>query len=257
MRATKLSLVAGLLLTVGMMITPALADAQIKPLNLSQIERLFVAGVGVSQILQTAREACIDFRLDTEGEQLLTRAGATTAFIMALRDVCHRPPGTVMGPTDQQVAAPPRPAVPTLRFDPGSAMARSFVLPGLGQFYTGRHALGVAFMAGWAGALGYGFLSKERVVECFQPTQEECPQSQVRAVITRRPMLAVGAGAAGVIALISGFEARAAARRGNRSQTTPRGSEESGDGPTASSLATIISGRPEGGVSLGLRITVH
>jgi hypothetical protein len=82
---------------------PALAMAQqIKPMTLSQMERLFVAGVGVPQILQTAREGCIDFRIDGEAETRLNKAGATPTFITSLRTVCNGASGSVAAPGERQ-----------------------------------------------------------------------------------------------------------------------------------------------------------
>jgi hypothetical protein len=256
----RYALIAALLAVA--LYAPTLARAQqIRPMTLSQVERLFISGVGVSQILQTAREACIDFRIDGEAEQRLIRAGATTAFLTSLRDVCHRAPGTVMGPLEPQQQQPrptatrPRRPAPSLIYDPGTAMTRSFLVPGLGQFYTGRPGLGFFFMGAWGGALGAGLLVKEKTIECFEP-QDPCPPSQVRAEVTTRPLLLVGVGAAVAIALLSGVEAGSAANRANRNATSNPGGSGNRSEPSPS-LAAIIGARPEGGVSLGLRVSVH
>src|SRR5262245_1270996 len=69
---------------------PALATAQqIKPMSLTQMEGLFSAGVADVQILQTAREGCIDFRINNDAEQRLNKAGATNTFVTSLRGVCY------------------------------------------------------------------------------------------------------------------------------------------------------------------------
>jgi hypothetical protein len=60
------------------------------PMSLTQMEKLFQAGVPVPQILETAREGCIDFRVDGKTEERLNKAGATSPFITSLRDICHR-----------------------------------------------------------------------------------------------------------------------------------------------------------------------
>ena len=88
-------------------------------------------------------------------------------------------------------------------------------MPGLGQFYTGRPAMGVAFLAAWAGAIGFGIMSQEVTVECLALTSDTCPAGQVRAELVERPMLPVGLGAALAVAVISAFEARSGANRAN------------------------------------------
>src|SRR5262245_19000313 len=89
MRATNQPYRAGLLV-LWTLCAPALATAQqIKPMSLTQMERLFSAGVADAQILQTAREGCVDFRINNEAEQRLNKAGATTTFVTSLRGVCY------------------------------------------------------------------------------------------------------------------------------------------------------------------------
>jgi hypothetical protein len=76
-------------------------------MNVQQIERLFGAGVPAAQILQTAREACIDFRLDNAIDERLTRAGANAEFLAALRQVCYRGAAPPVQPQPQpQVRTP-------------------------------------------------------------------------------------------------------------------------------------------------------
>lgn len=225
-------------------------------MNLTQIERLFAAGVNATQILQTAREACIDFRIDTAAEQRLTRAGANAEFLTSLRQVCFRgappPVQPQPQPQPQPQVQPPRPATPRPDYNPGSAMTRSLLVPGLGQFYTGRPALGALFMAAWGGALGLGVLTQEVTIECLERVTGTCPSDQVRGEVTRRPMLMVGVGGAVAVAVISALEASSAAKRANR--------RAGGDGAmnalNTSAIMPSIRMQPGGAVALGLRVRV-
>ena len=246
MKAKCLLAMAGLLAWTSMVATPARAQ-EARGMNVTQIERLFGAGVGAAQILQTAREACIDFRLDAAIEERLTRAGANTEFLTALRQVCYR--GPVTPPVQPQPQPQPQPRTTTTpaqmpQYSPGSAMTRSLLVPGLGQFYTGRPALGAVFLAAWGAALGVGVMSQEVTVECLARVTGTCPADQIRGEVVKRPMLAIGVGGAVAIAAISAFEANSAAKRANRRA-----------GPNDSNgIEPSLSTWSDGTVAFGLRV---
>jgi hypothetical protein len=134
-----------------------------------------------------------------------------------LRGLCYRGPEPETQPPHEPVATTPGSSLPLL-YSPTSAAMRSLAVPGLGQFYTGRPAVGVAFLAAWAGAIGFGIMSQDVTVECLAQTSDACPAGQVRAEIVERPMLPVGLGAAIAVAVISAFEARSGANRANSRQ---------------------------------------
>ena len=249
MKAIRVVLLLGICVIGG---TGSVSAQEARAMTLAQVERLFAAGVNPAQILATAREACIDFRVDATTEAQLTRAGATREFIASLRDVCFR--GPVAPPVQERppertptAAAPPTAAMP--RFNPGSAMTRSLIVPGLGQFYTGRPVLGVLFLAAWGGAIGAAVLSQETTVECLARVTDVCPAADIRGESVSRPLLVIGAGGALAIAVISAFEAKAAAGRLNRAS----GGDDAG-GEVLSGWATLLGARPDGGVTLGLRL---
>ena len=245
MKAIRVVLLLGIWVIGG---TGSASAQEARAMTLAQVERLFGAGVNPAQILATAREACIDFRIDTTTEGQLTRAGATADFIASLRTVCFR--GPVAPPETQRAAqpvTPPPAAMP--RYNPGSAMTRSLIVPGLGQFYTGRPVLGVLFLAAWGGAIGAAVLSQETTVECLARVTDVCPAADIRGESVSRPLLVIGAGGALAIAVISAFEAKAAAGRLNRAS----GGDDAG-GEVLSGWATLLGARPDGGVTLGLRL---
>jgi hypothetical protein len=191
---------------------------QIPPYTLEQLEGYLAVGLSPGLILNRVQRDCLAFRLDAAAEERLKAAGADDAFLQALRGVCYRGPDEQVEPLDVTELKPdtgsviPRP--PTL-YDPGSAAVRSLLLPGLGQFYTKRPAVGAVFLAGWAGALGWGIMSTETSVECLDQVTGACPPNRVLSETVKRPMLAVGVGGAVALAVVSALEARSGAGRLN------------------------------------------
>jgi hypothetical protein len=177
----------------------------------------------ILQLIET-NDFCLSFRLDDETRQRLREAGGDDDLLAGLENV------TVCGeeeeeareeePAVEEEAPAPVEEEPAARagaghYSPGSAALRSLAVPGLGQFYTGNPVLGGLFLAGWAGALGFGFMSQEVTVYCLAQTTESCPSGQVRNEEVERPMLLVGVGAAAALAVGSALHARASARRAN------------------------------------------
>src|SRR5262245_10465317 len=125
MRTKCLVAMAGLLAWTSVVPTPGRAQ-EARAMNVQQIERLFGAGVSAAQILQTAREACIDFRLDNATDERLTRAGASAEFLTALRQVCYRGAPPVQ-PQPQPQTRTPTTSEQLPQYKPGSAMTRSLL----------------------------------------------------------------------------------------------------------------------------------
>jgi len=182
--------------------------------TLEQVERLLSAKV--PGIINDLRRDCIAFEVTDANVTRLKNAGADDAFIEQLRTVCKRLPQAAPPPTRAQppVSAPERQAAtPRAAVSPGSAAIRSLFIPGLGQFATGKPAAGVAFLAAWGGALGYGLLSKETTTECLARVQPgaTCPANDIRDTSVKRPSLAIGVGGALAVAVVSALHARSAA----------------------------------------------
>ena len=97
----------------------------------------------------------------------------------------------------------------------GTALTLGLVLPGMGQFSTGRPLPGFSVMALAGGALATGFLVEEVQVECLVdvPPGGECPPGQAFDEDVERPYLTVGIGAAALVTLIGAIEAYVRARR--------------------------------------------
>lgn len=196
------------------------------PYTLEQLEGYLAVGLSPQLILSRVQRDCLAFRLDAAAEERLKTAGADQAFLEALGGVCYRGPEEAVEPPvrleptpEPRTQPPPAPASTTL-YNPGSAAVRSLLLPGLGQFYTKRPAVGAVFLAGWAGALGLGLMSQEVTVECLDRVTEYCPPDRVLSETVKRPMLAVGVGGAVALAVVSALEARSGANKANLRQLT-------------------------------------
>jgi tetratricopeptide (TPR) repeat protein len=110
---------------------------------------------------------------------------------------------------------PLRPA-PAVNLSPGRALALGLVIPGGGQFYTGRPGRGLLALAGSGAALGCAFrqsTSSTNVQEtALDPFGNPYTFTSVRQTTTH-PCLAGGLTAAGVIAVASAVDAFHFARR--------------------------------------------
>ncbi len=159
---------------------------------------------------------CLTFRPDEGVAERLRAAGADDQLISGLREVAvcgeeRRAEEEVARRTEEEA----RPFSGTQLYSPSSAALRSLAIPGLGQFYTGSPAAGGLFLAGWAGALGFGLMSQKVTIECLAPTTDSCPAGEVRDEIVERPKLMIGLGAAAVLAVASALHARSAANKAN------------------------------------------
>lgn len=97
----------------------------------------------------------------------------------------------------------------------GTALAVGLVIPGMGQFYSGRGRSGAAFLALAGGAAAAGFLIEEVQVECLVTvgSGQDCPAGQIFRETSERPYLAPALGVAAGIAVIGAIEAFVKARR--------------------------------------------
>lgn len=101
---------------------------------------------------------------------------------------------------------------------PKAALALG-VVPGMGQYYTGRSLGGTIVLAAAAGAVATGFLVKKVTVTCYEvpPNGAACPPDRVVAENTERPYLVPALGAAAAVTLVGAIEAFIRAR-GRRSE---------------------------------------
>ncbi|HEX2210610.1 MAG TPA: hypothetical protein VHG93_23215 [Longimicrobium sp.] len=177
---------------------PAALAAQQGALSLQNVEYLLSQGVSSQRVLQVASARCIAFRTDRAALERLRAAGADEALLRALPRVCS-------------TAAPPVPEPEPVRvvpFDPGTAALQSLLVPGWGQFETGRSGAGLFF--GTAGLVALGVALYEESPDPADPSYTETPYATAG--------LAAYAGIA-VLAALDAYQgadaanARAASRR--------------------------------------------
>jgi len=228
------------------LIPSALQAQQGEGITLEQIEQLLGARQSSQRILQIIqeREFCLSFQLDEASTQRLRAAGADDELITGLgrvavcREVQQAEEEPPPPPPEERTRPSSSGAAP---YSPSSAAVRSLAIPGLGQFYTGSPAAGGLFLAGWAGALGYGLMSQEVTVYCLAPaTEGSCPAGQDRNEEVERPNLIIGVGAAAVIAVASALHARSAANKANAQGFGPGEDAKS----AALSLHILPAGQP-------------
>lgn len=138
---------------------------------------------------------------------------------------------------------------PTSSVSAGTALGLGLVLPGMGQFYSGRAlgGLGVLTVAGAAAAAG--LLIEKVEVRCVggAPSGGDCPADRFISKETSKPYQVPGLVAAGVITLVGAVEAFIKARR--------TGGEEEGEAPQVELLGASLQG-PAVSAS-GRRIRLH
>jgi hypothetical protein len=104
---------------------------------------------------------------------------------------------------------------PGTSVSPGTALGLGLVLPGMGQFYSGRARGGVSVLALAGGALAAGFLIEKTEVRCVgtAPSGGKCPADRIISEKTTNPFKVPGLAAAGVIMAAGAVEAYLKARR--------------------------------------------
>ena len=110
----------------------------------------------------------------------------------------------------------------TRTLSPSTALSLGLVIPGAGQFYTGRPVGGVFALAGTGAALAYAFTSSTRLVtvqkQGTDPFGKLYTFSETHSV-TERPNMTLGLAGAGAIAIGSAIEAY---RHAGATATPPR-----------------------------------
>jgi len=123
---------------------------------------------------------------------------------------------------------------------PGATLALG-IMPGMGQYYTGRGVSGTVVLGAVVGAVAAGILVKKVTVRCLNtpPSGADCPPNEVVDESTERPFLKPAMGVAAGITLVGAVEAfiKARGRRAQREQAA-QGVASNGLRITGPSLAT-------------------
>jgi hypothetical protein len=123
---------------------------------------------------------------------------------------------SIDAPAVQLVTAIPTTTRAVSLMSPGGTFAHSLVVPGSGQFRTGRGIRGAVVLAGSIAAVTYGFMSKTTTKQCREATVGgECLSGQFSSIDTERPDLMAGLVVAGALTVIGAIDAMVGARRVN------------------------------------------
>lgn len=99
----------------------------------------------------------------------------------------------------------------------GRALVAGVVLPGAGQFYTGRPGLGTAVLGVAAGTLAGGYLHERTTIRCRIANPEgSCPPDQIASTATDRPYFAAAIAVTAGVAIAAAIEASLYASRARR-----------------------------------------
>lgn len=98
---------------------------------------------------------------------------------------------------------------------PGAALALGILIPGMGQFYSGRALGGLTVLSLAGGAAAAGYFVTDVNVKCLSDPGPDgsCPEGDVLGEETERPYLVAGIGAAAAVGVIGAIEAFVKLRR--------------------------------------------
>jgi tetratricopeptide (TPR) repeat protein len=100
------------------------------------------------------------------------------------------------------------------RPSPAAAMTLGLVIPGMGQFYSGRSLSGTMYFLGAAGSAAAGFLYTEVEVLCLlEEPSSTCPPESIVEERESRPFLEAGLMGAAAITVIGAVHAMISTRR--------------------------------------------
>lgn len=176
-----------------------------------------ILGDRAAALDQLRRAAALDPRDPSLAYQLARASDASGAVADATREFCRL---IALAPTTPEAAEArervvmlvprPVPATPLVSFSPRRALSLGLIVPGAGQFYTGRPVRGVLTFSAAGAAVACG-LSQRAGVESVQETALDPfgnPYSYTTTrQVTTRPCLVPGLAAAGAIAIASALEA--------------------------------------------------
>jgi len=125
----------------------------------------------------------------------------------------------------EAVQAHLRQIAPTPQYNPGIALTTGLLIPGMGQFYSGRPALGFLVLSTAGAAATVALLHRKVEVDCLQiPEGGVCPPQQILDERVTRPLLVPGLATAAAITVVGAILAFRGAR-GSDPQLSSRGGD--------------------------------
>ena len=161
----------------------------------------------------------------------------------AIADAVATVPATAAPEGPSSAASRPEPARVTSvdLVSEGWAFTHSLVIPGSGQFTTGRALRGALVLAGVIGAGAYAFLSRTITETCTgppNPSTGRCYPGELASTHTSYPALLPAGGAAGGLTLLGAIDALLGARQLNRARLR----EASGGAASAGAALVLLPG---------------
>lgn len=140
------------------------------------------------------------------------RAGREGAGFSDLEQYLELEPGSPEGTLIRTRLADRSPR--SVRRSPAVALATGLVVPGMGQFYTGRTGMGAVYLLGAGAMAAAGALYTEVEIQCLTiPGPEGCPSEFVQGQKEERPLLIPGVAGAAAITVIGAVHAFLSTRR--------------------------------------------
>jgi tetratricopeptide (TPR) repeat protein len=128
---------------------------------------------------------------------------------------------------------------------PVDALTRGLIAPGLGQFYTGRPAIGAAVLAGVIGSTALA-LSQSTSVEKRTFTDPLGGRYTDNVTVTKRPHLTAGLAAAGAIWFVGAMEASLHARNAREEVALPSAPTRAAGGDARVQILPVLTFEPTG-----------
>lgn len=180
------------------------AHAQSRGFRLDDVFTLIGGDIPTERIVAMAQEeGCLAFTIDSATESRLRSARADDTLIEQLKSIPTCQPAPAKKADTPSVRA---------RGSSGGAAFKSILLPGLGQFTTGRPAMGALFLGAAGGAIAAGALSKSETIYCATPGTTSCaPADVIRTDETSK--LALGLAGYAAVAVVAAIDAASGARR--------------------------------------------
>ncbi len=140
---------------------------------------------------------------------ILDRLGRTPGATRDLQAYLHLRPGAPDAIAVSQRIGELRSMALVSRRSPGGALALGILIPGMGQFYSGRALGGFTVLSLAGGAVAAGLLIKKVDVQCLSEPGPggTCPSGQVLKEVVHRPYRLAGFGTAAAIGVIGAIEA--------------------------------------------------
>jgi tetratricopeptide (TPR) repeat protein len=189
-----------------------LLDTYRRALALEQEGRLSEAEAAFTEVLSARPAAALARYNRAIVRMALGQDAAARADLVAYLELEPRAPDAAqvrqfLGPTAAGPTGPWATAAAPARPRASTAFIIGALVPGGGQYYTGRPTLGAAVTALAGGVVAAGVLHRRTTIHCRDAQADICPEDMISSRDTERPLLLPAIGAAAGLALVAAIEA--------------------------------------------------